>query len=166
MSCDALYVQVLISDFDTEYLHKRVSSVVDTSRYPIHIKPVHMTVCYHRDLPAEDFDHVVQTHYKPLEAQEVSLTVLGLAIDEKCVAYMVKPTSESSVQVFPANKNCHLTTMLNNAKPVYSNELIARLKSKGVVTEAEKCMWFQEPFIVVKGVVNIVTRSDNHLKQG
>ena len=158
MSCNVLYVQVLISDADTEYLHKHTSTLLDTSCYPKHIKPVHLTACYHRDLPINEFEHVVQTHYKPLETQEVSLTVLGLAADNKCVAYMVKPTVPDSLQVFPANKDCHLTMMLNDAKPVYSNKLIARLKSKGAVQQGEKCVWFDQP-LHVTGVVNIVARS-------
>ena len=158
MSCSVLYVQVLVSDSDTEYLHKHASSLLDTSCYPKHIKPVHLTACYHRDLPADEFEQVVQTHYKPLETQEVSLTVLGLAADEKCVAYMVKPTIQNSLQVFPANKDCHLTMMLNDAKPVYSNKMIARLKGKGAVKAEEKYLWFEQPQ-VVKGVVDIVARS-------
>jgi hypothetical protein len=155
MSCRVLYVQVLLSDEDTEYLRKHASTIVDTSHYTQHIKPAHMTVCYHRDLDSDTFSDLIQTHYKPLQTQEISLTVTGVAADQSCLAYLVKLTTQDSIKIFPAEKNCHLTMMLtDNVKPVYSNGLIARLKAKGV-QGGEAFVLFNKP-LIVKGSVDIV----------
>ena len=81
-----------------------------------------------------------------------SLLITGIAVDKNCIALLVK--TPKNMPVYPEGKQCHFTMLLHKKPPKYSNELIHRLKTKGVKA-GERLEMFAKP-ISVSAQLNLV----------
>ena len=128
-----IFVRLLVSLEDTERLHRRLQKILagrlDVDNYSVRKSPVHLTLCFHKDLPPAEYAEVVSRTYRPMQGQKVRLTVTGVAADHGCATYVAK--RPEGIPVFPESKDCHLTMLLHKKQPVYSNALIKRLCDKG-----------------------------------
>jgi ubiquitin-protein ligase len=90
--------------------------------------PGHITLIFNKDLPLNEYhDFVLNNHYNYLN-QCVDIKLIGFALDKSCIAFLVE--LPDNIKYHPADKNLHITMMLNGKPPVYSNTLITRIKNK------------------------------------
>lgn len=107
----------------------------------------HVTLIFHNEMKKEDFEKFVENNYKNNENKEYKVNIIGFARDQYCVAYLVKLSD--GIDYYPPTKNLHITMMLNNKQPVYSNVLISRLQEKDHIMETdEKLVMFPNPITV------------------
>jgi hypothetical protein len=133
-----LYVSLKISPKDTEQLKEHVTKTLELSgiqfKYPVMRNkddPAHITLCYFSDFKKhEDFMSFTEKYN---DVSECSAKIVSMAVDKHCVALCVESVNgsdNSPIQYYPENKNLHITMMLNDKKPVYSNILIKGLKEQ------------------------------------
>lgn len=125
-----LLVQLSVSKEDSETLHDTLQSLFkeahwSISAYDRKVSPVHCTLAFYTDTRLEI---AIQDHYGELEKSIVPIKVTGFAADQKCVALLVEIPGH--LKVFPVNKPLHITMLLHDEAPVYSNKLIERLLQK------------------------------------
>ncbi|KAJ3296179.1 hypothetical protein HK104_001917 [Borealophlyctis nickersoniae] len=148
-----LFVKLSITANQTAALAARLKNHIASSSLPFpytteksRSTPAHLTLCFSKDLPRDDFERVVRDVYEPLAGQTFSIHIEGWVADRRCAAYIT--SAPEGVPVYPQGKACHLTMFLaDGVKPVYSNELIQRAKENlenGVLTDGEKLEVFKE----------------------
>ena len=105
-----------------------------------------------------DYEKIIDEQFRDLLGKPVDISVRGLYQDNKCVALSIVPPKE--LPYYPIDKDMHITMALQNKKtpPVYSNELIYRLKGKDYeLTDDERVVLFK-PF-QVSGTISFVGKS-------
>lgn len=87
--------------------------------------PAHVTLAFHTD---PGFSAAfVDMNYKQHENKSFPVHIDGFVHDEHCVALVVNSGKDKfDLPYLPPDKKLHVTMMLNNKPPVYSNELLSR----------------------------------------
>ncbi len=153
--CPPVYVSIQLSGDETESLKRKLIEVMpdtDWSHYETQRggeDPGHVTLVYFRDLPRDEYVKVVDETYRPQLGTEVKINVVGFVKDEHCITAIVDPNS-INLPIYPEDKAPHITMMLHEKKPFYSNELIAKKDDDDVQLINDF-----DPF-VVKGSVHLV----------
>ena len=121
-----LLVQLSVSDVDSDKLQDKLESNIENYvEFGMRkLRPVHCTLAYHKDFT--NFEEVVQKNFLLYSDKEIEITIYGYARDLHCIALLV--SIPANIPYFPADKNLHITMRLNGRPPVYSNQLITRLK--------------------------------------
>ncbi len=95
----------------------------------------HLTMVFSTDLDLDLYRTVIK-EYEPHRDQSVEIQVTGVAIDSTCIALSAQPRQLKS---YPDGRHSHITMMLHNQAPVYSNTLLTRifsdLKGKSIKLE-------------------------------
>lgn len=114
----------------------------------------HVTLIFNKDLPTiEAYLEFIKNNYAHQLKKQVEVDIVGFAADQHCVAYMIKC---NKIAYHPADKNMHITMMLNAKQPVYSNDLLKRLLEPGrTLADTERLVTFDKP-ILVNGTINYV----------
>ncbi len=134
-----IYVSLEISPQDTEDLKQKILSKMQEHGIKHSYKTMkglnenaHITLCYYSDFG----DHKEFLKFTECydDIGSIVATIDNIAYDEHCVALCISKVhdlkNKKDVSFYPADKNLHITMFLNDIKPVYSNELIKRLKNK------------------------------------
>lgn len=123
------YVSLQLDGKTTDQLREAItkSGVVKQDQYKTvkdEKNPAHVTLAFHTD---EGFAAFVDAHYKQHEHGKsfFKMHIDGFVHDEHCVALVVD-TEKFELSYLPPDKKLHVTMMLNNKPPVYSNELLSR----------------------------------------
>lgn len=140
-----LLVQLSINKSESDRLHDVLKQALDatgkfsTTQYDRKVRPVHCTLAFFTDT---DLELAVDTHYKSLIGTSILIKIVGYVADPKCAAFLVELPAE--IQVFPPGRSVHVTMLLKDKPPVYSNELIGRLSSKNKLDDDEAKVAFKE----------------------
>lgn len=151
-----LYVALKLSGEKTEQVV--ASSGIEKAKYSVvrGLKdPAHVTLVFYKDIqPRLKYVEYVEENYHSKVGKEISFQVVAFYVDKYCVACKVE--LKEDLAFFPADKNLHVTLMLNGKAPVYSNELIGRLNQKEYqLAEGEQILKPEEP-LVFSGVLELV----------
>lgn len=147
-----LYVSLDLGARDSDALNRMLESELGEA-YKIYGEskcskecPGHVTVAFNNTFNTlKEYSAFVKANYK--QGQKIEVTVVGYAMNTSCVAFMVK--LPDGVGYHPEDKNLHVTALLNDVKPVYSNELLEKLKSGD---GDGKIVKFSEPIVVTSKV--------------
>jgi hypothetical protein len=105
------------------------STGVDLTRYEIQrgvSDHAHLTMVFSSDLELDAYREVIKS-YEPFKDQSIEVEVTGLAMDSTCVALVARPIQLKS---YPEKRHSHVTMMLHNQAPVYSNQLLSKVLAK------------------------------------
>lgn len=115
-----IYIAIQNSQETTDLLLSKVKEILDQHNisYSSYIpkNETHITLFHKSDGDINEFSKNFT------KGQLVNYTIHKIAYDEKCICLSVT----SNVLYYPKDKNLHITLMLNNCSPVYSNELLAK----------------------------------------
>ncbi len=102
--------------------------------------PAHVTLCYYSDFKTLVLFETFIEQYNKEENYDISVD--SIVYDDYCVAFTVN----ADVPFYPKDKNLHITMMLNNKKPIYSNKLIKDSNRK-IICLKDKNISFSCPII-------------------
>ncbi len=150
-----VYISLGLDGLDTEELknkiiEKLVEHKIDHAKYKIKrgIKDLaHLTLAFNSDFDSiEEYAEFIETNYSSNKDTIFSIKITGFAVDNNCVACMVKL---NNVKFYPSNKILHLTMMLNGKPPVYSNQLLKTLLDPNYKLKPdEKVIMFDSPIVM------------------
>src|SRR5574343_624411 len=134
-----LYASIEFTEEDTKKLQKQVTEFLESKGLSTDYKTinskVHVTLCFYSDFKDSKDTEIFLENYK--EAKEYTINISQVAVDDHCVA-LTGLTIKPDIAFYPEDKNLHVTMMLNERKPVYSNELIKRcIKADSLLTLPE-----------------------------
>jgi hypothetical protein len=149
------YVGLFASSQETKRLADALASELRTrfqvdvaKAYPVRRNDkniCHVTIAHAVDCGGQQgIASVVRDTYRELLGKTVHVTVTGYAMDARCVALTVEVPSE--IPVFPSDKACHITMLLNGREPKYSNALIGRLRRQTKFHHGEHLVTLEEPW--------------------
>lgn len=108
--------------------------------------PGHVTIAFYKDFEnVEVYKKFINKNY--IVGSLVNFDVLGYVIDKYCVAFIVE--LHDSINIYPKNKNPHITALLKDKPPKYSNTLINEVYANN----SEELIMFDKP-IKVKSTVH------------
>lgn len=128
-----LYVSIEFSKETTQLLAEKIHKYFENNNISNTYKTVynsdcHITLCFFSDFKKDEFTKFV-LQYDELFEKEVEVEISQLAFDEHCVAFTgIALDKSKNIKYYPEDKNLHITMMLNDKKPVYSNTLIQEHK--------------------------------------
>lgn len=147
-----LYVSLELDGTSTEALKQSLleelkKTDIDAKNYPTcknHDDHGHVTLIFNKDMKTQqDYLDFVDKNYYGKNDKSYSFEVTGYGADHHCVAFTVKLPDEPVF--FPKEKKTHITMMLKNKPPVYSNEMLQRLTTKDrKLEEGERLVTFKE----------------------
>jgi hypothetical protein len=133
-----LYVSLTLEKSLTEELKntliKKLNDLnIDVEKYKVKRgleDPAHVTLAFSSDFkPINTYVEFFTNNYLSKKDETFTVQVIGFGYDDHCVACMVE-LGDSELQFYPETKKLHITMMLNGKPPVYSNELLQRLKQE------------------------------------
>jgi hypothetical protein len=150
-----LYVSVELSESDTVDLVNMARSCIKDTKYASisyeGLKKSHITLCYHSDFKQAHAGPFKEFIKKYTEGLSISFNLNSLVVDEHAAAFRVSLIDE--VPYYPEDKNLHITILLKDRKPVYSNELIK--KSMGPGPDGPQDCLIVPVDIVMKGSIKM-----------
>lgn len=148
------YISIVNSEETTKTIMEETMKLLDSKDLKdyIPLKETHITVAHVVDIKkhkinVKEYIENFNNKYYDKIGTKIPYTIDKIAFDEKCVTAVVL-SDNFPIEKFPTDKHLHVTLMLNNCKPVYSNELISK-------TKQEDFLYFPSP-LTLEGILTIV----------